>query len=713
MSVRGRIWVIYVKELVDILRDRRTLVAMVVVPVLLYPLLMLGSVQAISLQEGSLRQDTVIIATPDAGQRAFLERLIGEYNVAAEASQDAATNGTGDVPALQLLHVRVLDASRDFGDPRELKDLVRARAVHLGVRIRGHERFHPLRGHLHFDIECDSEEARSGAAVKHLEEVIAWAAKKLKANRLGELGISPELLEPISISRVDLPTAGSVLSQILPLILVLMTITGAIYPAIDLTAGERERGTLETLMVCPVPVIQLVVGKFLVITTIAILGAVLNLASISATVYFGGFQAVLAGSEDATFPFAVFPVILAALIPFAVFFSAVMIAVCSYAHTFKEAQNYITPIILAALVPGGIAALPASKLAGPMLVMPVANMVLLTKELLLGASEGQIIGGNVTWTSLVWVLTSTVLYAAAAVAVAAKIFGTESVIFADTGSIRSAFARRLFRPTRFPSVSMVALVTALLFPAWFYLQSSLSTAAAGDFVRVLRSTAVWLPILFVAAPLAVLCYWKVAVADTWRLHGCGVRFFAAAVLIGAGAWVLLHELFVLQSHLIPVGEQLYQAESEFVAALGTLAPWVALMMIAVIPGIGEELFFRGFLMSGLIGTGRKWTAIFVSACVFGVFHFTILKLANTVLLGVVLGYVCWQARSIWPALIAHVLHNGFAVLRAQIPALSQRLGQDPEHPLAHLPAEVLVGGVLLTVLGIAACRTAQPRGDVG
>ena len=700
MILRGRIWFIYVKELVDILRDRRTLIAMIVVPMLLYPLLMLGSVQAISMQESSLRRDIVVVlATPDRGQKEFLERLIQRDKDALEEGAEPASDGApDDEDRAQPLRAEVCVATRD------LKAMVRAREIHVGVEFPNYTTFDPDVGQVEVRPVYDSEEVRSDLAAKWLIEMLGRCAERERNRRCRLFEMPSSAVEPIVIERDEIATAGSILSQILPLILVLMTITGAIYPAIDLTAGERERGTLETLMVCPVPVIQIIVGKFLVITTIAIMGAVLNLASISATVYFGGFQAALAGSEDVSFPFAVFPIILLALIPFAIFFSAVMIAVCSYAHTFKEAQNYITPIILAALVPGGIAALPASKLAGAMLVTPVANMVLLTRELLLGASAGRIVGGNVTWTALAWVLASTGLYAAAAVAVAAKIFGTESVIFADTGSIRSAFTRRLIRPSLRPSVSMASLVVALLFPAWFYLQTGLQTAAEGDLVAFLCDIAIWMPLLFVGAPLLVLLYWKVNVAETWRLSGGRLRFYVAGVLIGVAAWVPLHELFLLQAALLPLPEQLLAAETSFNAALESASPWPAILMVAVIPGMCEEFFFRGFLLSGIGSAARKWTAIIVSACVFGVFHFHFFKIPLTIVLGIMLGYVCWQSGSIWPAVLAHVTHNGFVIVRTHILDLNGPLGIDAENPLVHLPAEVIIPAVALTALALALCQ---------
>jgi len=129
--------------------------------------------------------------------------------------------------------------------------------------------------------------------------------------------------------------------------------------------------------------------------------------------------------------------------------------------TFKEAQNYVTPVILAVLIPGGIAAMPATRLDGVMLVMPVGNMVLLARDLLLGA----VVQG---WQVLI-VLLSTTLYAVAAVAIAASVFGRESVVFSDVETLRGHFARNMFRPASRPSLSMSVLYVALLFPAVVFL----------------------------------------------------------------------------------------------------------------------------------------------------------------------------------------------------------------------------------------------------
>ncbi|MHC4236086.1 MAG: ABC transporter permease subunit/CPBP intramembrane protease, partial [Planctomycetota bacterium] len=617
MSFQHRIKTVYVKELIDILRDRRTLIAMIVVPILLYPLLMLGSIQAVSMQSEGLREEKIRIFAPNESQQQLLARWINEDKDIAGKLKDRSDGRqsqehdeeTGeDLARFELVYYTT---SLDPGAARlRIENLIRSRDAQLGVLIETSNEDVPLQQQRHVELIYDPEEIRSATAAYRFRRVIERRAEWIRLNRLEDLQIPPIVIRPFVQEHREVTTRGSILGQILPLILVLMTITGAIYPAIDLTAGERERGTLETLMVCPVPVLDLVVGKFLVVTTVAIMGAALNLASVSATVYFGGFEAVVSAAGDEGFPLGALPLILLSLIPFAILMSAIMIAVCSYARTFKEAQNYVTPVILAVLIPGGIAALPATRLEGVMQVVPVANMVLLTRELLMG--------GTIDAGAVLLVLLSTSLYAASAVAVAAKVFGTESVVFSDTASLKTTFSRRLTRPSSRPTLSAAALVVAVLFPVWFYVQATVQSG--GGFAAALRRTGALMPVFFLLVPLAVCAYFKVDIRRTFALGRPSGRFVLAAVLIGLTAWVPAHELTVGQRAFLPPPEALETSEEVMREALVQMSPWLPLLLLALIPAVSEEALFRGFLLSGLSAAQRKWPAIIASGCIFGVFH---------------------------------------------------------------------------------------------
>ena len=165
----------------------------------------------------------------------------------------------------------------------------------------------------------------------------------------------------------------------MPLILILMTITGAVYPAIDLTAGERERGTLETLIASPVPRMQLLFAKYAAVVTVALLTAVVNLAAMIATVSSIGLTTVLFGTQGRLARRADGDRGL--LVLFAAFFSAVLLAVTSFARSFKEAQAYLIPLMLVSITPGMLSMIPGLKLQGPLVVTPLLNIVLLARDL--------------------------------------------------------------------------------------------------------------------------------------------------------------------------------------------------------------------------------------------------------------------------------------------------------------------------------------------
>ncbi len=698
MKFGHRIKTIYVKELIDILRDRRTLIAMVVVPIVLYPLLMLGSIQALSLQSEQLQQEEVVILTQTEQDQADVVAWIqadaevfgalAAYEIATGEMDPPPPGEEPEAPKLLRADVRCCVT------PEDMEQAIKARQAQLGVVMQERNAENPMTRQWLVHTYGDPEDIRSAMTERRFREVLERRDEWIKLSRLQQRGVPSILIRPFRIEQHEVTTPGSILGQILPLILVLMTITGAIYPAIDLTAGERERGTLETLMVCPVPVADLVAGKFLVVTTVALMGAALNLASVSATVYFGGFESVVNAPGNEGFPLAALPLILLSLVPFAILMSAIMIAVCSYARTFKEAQNYVTPVILAVLIPGGIAAFPATRLEGVMLVMPVGNMVLLTRELLLGSV--------LSAATVVWVLLSTTLYAAAAVAVASKVFGTESVAFSDTASIKSAFQRRLIRPAPRPTLTMAALVVALLFPTWFYVQSRVQ--ADGEAAATLQRTLQLMPVFFILLPLAVCAYFKVNAIRTFALGRPTARHLAAGILLGLTAWVPAHELAVIQQWIIPLPEGLEAADEVMRSAMAQSPPWVALLLLAVMPAVSEEALFRGFLLSGLRGATGKWTALLLTAGAFGVFHFYIFKFPVTALLGLVLGYVCWQSASVWPAVVMHALHNATAVSLALWPGLAGLLNISQDDPSAHLPAAILLPATLLFVLGLFVVR---------
>ncbi|HCD33832.1 MAG TPA: hypothetical protein DER01_15585, partial [Phycisphaerales bacterium] len=678
-----RIKTIYFKELVDLLRDRRTVIATIIVPVVLYPMLMLFSVQAASVQTGKVAQEQIVVGVPSREDQNTLIRLLANEPTPKDEDGQPDTDYKPLISRVQWVITK------------DIKSAVQSHQIGCGVLVsKVQNAGDPLREQYTFELLVQTDQIRSRMAANRVESALRRIGQNRVDQRLDSLDVSRDVIDPFFFKQTNLTTSGSLLGLIMPLLLVLITLTSAIYPAIDLTAGERERGTLETLLVCPVPAGELVAGKFLTVVTIALLGAMLNLGSVAATVYFGGLTDLLGAAEQSAgdLPLSAIPIVLLALIPFAVLTSAILLAVCGFARSFKEAQNYITPVILATLMPGMVANLPGTQLQGPMLVLPVGNMVLLVRDLLSGT--------QLEVYQIMMVLLSTSLYAGGAVALATQMFGREAVMFSDNASIKSLLSRRMIRASKYPSMGLACFYVAMLFPVWFYVQTALQRKFDGDMVNVLRWTAVLMPVFFAILPALMLWYFKLEMKPTLALGKAAPRYWLSGLLLGLSMWVVGHEIFVIQEYILPIPEALIQQQAPMEALMKNQPLWWLLLVVAVVPAVVEEMCFRGMLLNSLRANSRRYIGLLVTAAAFAMFHFLVYRLALTFVLGLFLAYLCWQSRSIWPGVLAHFMNNGFAVLRAQYPNVVEWIGIDPASESKHLPIHVIVIAAVLVVAAI-------------
>lgn len=724
-----RISVIARKELLDTLRDRRTLIAMVLVPLVLYPALMLGSLQALELQTSRMRQEQFMIGVEsDSVQRWLLNRVLGAdlsrfSGVEGVAADDLAGVVEAQREAVEERAGRLGREAREEAtaeaveaEPPQFKvvvvedvaEAVKRGEVQVGVLVEGSELPRVDTGsQTRVTLVMDQTNVRSDQfATPGLRAVFERFAGRMVEYRLSERALTSSFVQPLEIEVESVATpervGGSVLGQIVPLILIVMTITGAIYPAIDLTAGERERGTLETLMVAPVPTVELIAGKFVVVALIGMLSAALNLLSIGGSIYLGGLGSLLTRGSEVIIPYSALPWVLLLLIPLAVMFSAMLLAVCSFARSFKEAQNYVMPVMLAALIPAVIGTLPGTRLEGPLLLMPVTNIVVLTRDLFLG----QFAASNVVWVTL-----STCVYAGAAVAVAAKLFGQEAVLFSDSASIKTLFQRRFFKPRNVPAASQALLLLALVYSMNFFLQQWMQgTAGLTGSVRFFYGTAVILIVLMALLPFAVASYTKVRVETAFSVRGPRWPAWFAAVCFGLSTWILATAWAAFQARWLPVPEAYRIASEEMFSWLDGTSLTMIVFLLAIVPAMCEELFFRGYVLNGLRGAFGLRGAMLVSAAAFAINHHSVHRLIITAVLGILLAVLVIRWGSIWPAVVAHAMHNGIAVLASRENGLQpwlERIGYVPDVGSGMPQAAWIFAALLLVIVGLLICAYGQ------
>jgi sodium transport system permease protein len=700
------------KELSEILRDRRTILTLVLMPLLLYPLLAVAfrtflvsnaappggaPVYLIGVHPGGEGQSVLWFL--QQGQRAIRERETPGERTAKEASPEKPPPHEQPTPELH---------EREFED---LEEAVRVGRAHVGIRVRPLGRFDPR--HLERNLAVDweilyGEDSSVGLeAVRYLETVCAAANVRFLSLRLQFLGVRqrevPVQPRPLAV-RNPQPQKPALLPGLVPLILILMTITGAVYPAIDVTAGERERGTLEILAAAPVPRLDILFAKYVAVFAVAMLTALVNLGTMTATLYLSGVSPMLFGAEGLS-PL-VFGQVLALLLLFAAFFSAVLLALTSFARSFKEAQAYLVPLMLLALMPGVLSLIPGLQLEGPLAIAPLINVTLLTRDLLEGSA------GALT---AVVVVTATLLYALAALALAARVFGAEAVLYSQPGGWADLF-RRPHESREAATPAAALLCAALLFPSVFVANGLLALVGGHALGEALAGMALANLLLFGGYPLLAAWWGHLRLSSALRLTRPVWPAWGAALLLGLCLWPWVHELTLLMRTLgvASLREANLERVQDMLQQWRTLSPLLIVAAVAVVPAVVEELFFRGYLQSALLGVLRPRSAILASAALFALFHvilgsvLAVERFVPSLLLGILLGWVCWRTGSVWPGVLLHALHNGCVALLGYYQPQLSALGL-PLSDTAHLPAAWLAVAALGVAAGIVWIHYAASR----
>lgn len=689
------------KELREILRDRRTIMTLIGMPLLIYPLLGVTFQKLLVSQASQKTKYEYRIAVASQHDSQILNNLLQQCEreqarrVSRPAGSERLPMGTVDDPEFGFI---VPD------DPKTMVnvgDLVRDRTADVGLRLKSSTDDGPWQ----FELCYRSTSAFSQDAKRAIEDRLRLFNEMAINAFLRELtppGVIPISFAPTPVTTVDAGPSFS-MATLIPLILILMTVTGTVYPAIDLTAGERERGTLEALISAPIPRHELLFAKFLAVLTVAMLTALANLTSMVITAYSNGMEQLLFGSEGISL--RTLTLMFGLLIVFSGFFASVILILTSFARSFKEAQAYLIPVMLVALAPGVLCLLPGIEMTGWMAVTPLVNIVILARDVFDGRIQG------------IWILVtllSTVLYSAAALAVAARIFGTDAVLYGSEGSWSDLF-RRPARPQSIASLSQALASLAILFPA-FLILSGLPRRMAGESVGVwMAGNAIITIILFAMLPLAMARWGCVDVRNGFRLRAAPLLSFVAAALLGLSLWPIVIELSRMQ--MVSV-DQYKELIDRLTASLAAIPLPLTLLALALIPAVCEELFFRGYLLTAFRGGMSTPIAIALSSCLFGLFHviatLSFERFLPTTILGLILGFACYRTSSVFPGMVLHCTHNTLILTMQayQKELMWLGIGDKPED---HVPAAwlassstVVIVGLLLLLAGTSRTNRALP-----
>jgi len=394
-ETRRWIYAVYAKETLEVIRDRRTLFVMVVLPALFMPLATLGIPYLAERQQHQIQ--TVIPKVAIVGQ----------------------------APALiHLAYTSKLVAPVRAKDPTTA---LRQRQVLAVVEIpKGFEAIVARNGQAHVGILYDATDTESSAARAKVVDLLSRYSQAVVAARLAARHLNPQDLLPVVLDQRNVATqrqvSGQLLASLLPFLVAMWAVVGGMSVAVDLAAGEKERGTLESLLVTPPSREAIVIGKFLSVVTASMGGVVVVLVTMMGSLRWG-YPYLLHTTKkiDVNLPLGTAIVMLGVALLFSALVSAVQLAISIYARSPREAQQYITPLYFVTVLPG-LAVQFVSDWARTVwaYLTPVLNAFFAFQELLLG---------TVNWGHLFLAAISCAFYAALALEIAIALMSRESVIF--------------------------------------------------------------------------------------------------------------------------------------------------------------------------------------------------------------------------------------------------------------------------------------------
>jgi sodium transport system permease protein len=476
---------------------------------------------------------------------------------------------------------------------------------------------------------------------------------------------------------------GYLLSKALPLFVVLMVLLGAFYPAIDVTAGERERGTLETVLCSPIRRFDLMLGKVLAVATLASITGVLNLASMAITL----MQILRLSAQNVVVDIPWGHALLSSLVifPAALLFAAAFVALGATARTFKEAQTLLLPVYFLTVAPAMAGAIGEYRLAGILAWIPGMNITLLARDILVGRA---------TWSGGLATLASTLLLSAAALTAAARIYDSERLVAPAPRQKRVAGGS-----TRNTNAGDAMVLFALAFLLLYFVflpieQRHLATGLlASEWIGLLGL--VW---LFARVSNQTF-------RNATRLSCPRPRAVLGAALAGCSAWAAVA---IFSEWILPIPKpMLEELRRSLIPTDGSRSFVATLLLVAVSPAVCEECLFRGPILRGLRTRLDAAAAVILTAALFGLFHLDIYRLIPTTILGVLLGFVALESGSIVPAMVAHFCNNAMLITLASF-HLDQHL-----ETLSHRALTlVVIASLALTAAGIALVRAARPKPEV-
>ena len=653
---------IFRNEIRMLLRDRRTIVIGVFLPLIIYPLMIYANRVTTHRRERNLTE-TLYKYAVTGSQAEQVRELIARGETAAAEKGAPQGDEVGSVSGFKIQEVKTQDpaASLRSGDihfylegldgkeadalPKKAAPPTSERggglstteapqeAVLLPARLPGV----PLIL-IYFQGDRDASQAGSGK----MRDLLVRTRGLDRDDLLRQKGfqISPEQVMPLheaSIARAAEVT-GSYVGRFLTLLLLIFLMSSSSIVAIDSIAGEKERGSIETLLTTAAKRMEIVAAKQLSILSVALAITLIQIANLLVYVDFK----LIALPKDWVIeapPLTVVTLLLL-FIPMAAFIASILLMISAYAKTYKEAQLYFFPVYILSWVPALAGVLPGIALRSAIVLVPVANVSVAVREIMVGKFD---------WPMIAAVFAVMTLAAAWAIRASANMLSKESLITAseadaaDFAGGPALFPKRVLRWYGVMGAALFAV--ALNVP-------QLATFRAQVLFNEL--------VILLGASVLMIRKYRLNVREAWALRPVNPIAWLGVLLAVPSGLVVTTGVFRLADLIFPVPQRMLEQFGKEIMPKD-VPLWQLILFIAILPAICEEIAFRGTLLYGLRRKLRPVGLVLTVGIIFGLFHVALFRILPTAFLGVILTTMALLTGSIFPGMVAHAANNALSL----------------------------------------------------
>jgi sodium transport system permease protein len=603
---------VYLKEITEIIRNKRILISTVFVPILIFPIVFGGMSWLQNLDRKKVQDEGFIIA---------LEK--NQQQLSNFLKQNSDTT----------VHIVFTD---------DVSGMVLSESANAGIEMVSGESGE--RALWLYYIGSENMSQKAAAMVKDVYQTSHFTfmrnilSKDLSDPLIDEYEPKEHVFQDVASLREK---SGHKIAKILPLILIMILVGGCSFAAVDLIAGEKERGCFETLLVSPIRRRSVIIGKMLVVIMTGLTSLMINLVSLFLTMKLGFFQI----NDDAVFEFsigfgAIAGIFLCAL-PMTVLFASSLMLISTKAKTYQSGQTLLMPFTLFAMVPGIAAILPGMKSDSFLMIVPIANVVVAMKEMLEGSLK--------LWPMLM--ANAVNLFAAAAlVYVTVKSMEREGSLIPESVSDTELNLKALQKDPVKTAIIGYILVWLTIF--YFMIPLQANNIISGLLITL------WGVIL--GAAFGIVLFQKLPLRQTLRLKMVSWKVWLGAALFQTGALPVILFLNSIVMKFLPIPKGWLESFNDSITL--DLPTFSLILLMGISPGICEEILFRGAIQGSLEKKWKPVKSILVTSILFGLLHFSVYRLFATTVIGIGLGWMVYMSGSLYPAMIAHALNNILALV---------------------------------------------------